>query len=670
MTGFRNDSPLSDRPTDPVIVIHARVDIDDDWHDGHIDAARAAFQKFAVIGLRGYSADVSILTGRDVVFWPWMGAESALGHLQHLASLAARVATRTRIIGGGHGPTNLNGFDPMEYARSNAVIVEPAGDHAVADLEQEWFGGEPDPEERPLVSSYAAHHPDMIEETWPEPVDLFTKRALPPLRKDDLPPSIADFIFDQSEIIGADPCILAVSCLVTAASVTHDSIKLQAQRHNYGWTESARLWGAFVGDPSVKKTPALSRAIAHVKKLNIDMAQSGAAEMELYKRQTKDFERSESARARNEANGRSGGHSGEPPAKPPMKRLLTQDATPEALGVILKDNPGGILMLHDELSGFFGSMDAYRSQGGKDASFWLETYNGGPHSIDRITRDSILIPNISTCVLGGIQPSALAKIAKALPDDGLLQRFMVVIAQPIRGDGQDRPPNQQAVDGWRSIIDWLVRERGASQPVLMSDEALKIRATVADAVESLRDAHAGTPRLASHLGKWNALFIRLCLTYHALQCADQNSPVVGEISKATAQRVARFMVDYLFEHLRAFHEDLLGDSAMAEHARWIAGYVLSRGLHEVTLRDIYRASKRFAKLEDKDRQAVMKMLEFCGWTRGVKGSNPGAPTQLFEVNPRVHVAFAEHANTESESRLSAREMLVAKATRQKAERNE
>src|SRR5262245_21412843 len=76
---------------------------------------------------------------------------------------------------------------------------------------------------------------------------------------------------------------------------------------------------------------------------------------------------------------------------PKQTRLVLQDTTIEAVQDIAKDSPNGLLCYQDEMSGWFGSMDKYSSARGaaKDRAFWLEAFNGGPYSVNRVTRGSV-----------------------------------------------------------------------------------------------------------------------------------------------------------------------------------------------------------------------------------------------------------------------------------------
>ncbi len=91
------------------------------------------------------------------------------------------------------------------------------------------------------------------------PVDLWQRRAHPPLPSGLLPPIIEGFARVQGELMGVDPGGLAAAALAVCAAAIPDSIKLRVKRHDPHWLESARLWVAPIGDPSTKKVTADQR---------------------------------------------------------------------------------------------------------------------------------------------------------------------------------------------------------------------------------------------------------------------------------------------------------------------------------------------------------------------------------------------------------------------------
>jgi hypothetical protein len=78
--------------------------------------------------------------------------------------------------------------------------------------------------------------------------------------------------------------------------------------------------------------------------------------------------------------------------------------------------------------------------------------------VDRVSRGTIYVPNLSVSILGGIQPAVL-KDLRGLTNDGLLQRFIPVLMRGGRKDAAagtaTRPTtyggliSSWATDGWR-----------------------------------------------------------------------------------------------------------------------------------------------------------------------------------------------------------------------------
>src|SRR5262249_1498157 len=116
--------------------------------------------------------------------------------------------------------------------------------------------------------------------------------------------------------------------------------------------------------------------------------------------------------------------------KPP--RFVAFDTTIEKLGDILARTPRGLLVKRDEIAGWIGAMEKYSNSSrgaAADRGFWLQSFDGGPFTVDRITRGELHIPNLSASLLGGIQPARLAQI-HALATDALLQRFLPTLLGP------------------------------------------------------------------------------------------------------------------------------------------------------------------------------------------------------------------------------------------------
>lgn len=612
-------------------------------------------------------ADWSPLYGcKGIILWP----DADPVGIKLMQELAAHLAahcppgTPIKVINPHDAPEK--GWDAADAQRDGwtpAKVQKWTKDGRIAlydgPRESTWVDQAParPPEAAPLrAEPKAAEQP---RNPFPDPVDLFSRRLLPVLDPEHLPRALRDIVTDQSEIIGSDPGILAMAALVTTAGCADDRYRLRMHRAGEQWEERPCLWGAWVGDPSVKKTPPVNRAFGPARKIDYRFGKESAALVADYKIQQKIYKECEAKHVRAAAKAAmEGGHVGDlvkAPEAPPQKRLIADDFTTEKLADLLKDNVRGMVMCYDELTEWFGSMDAYRSGGGgKDKALWLQLYNGGPRMIDRMSRETVLVPNWSVCLMGGIQPSAMLRIAKGLPEDGMLQRFMIVMAQEQEGIGVDRAENASAVQRYDAMLQRLATtEAPHKRPFTLSDEGIAERQALEYDLKGARKLANISPRVKSHLGKLDGLFGRLCLTYHLADAADRGYDPGPVVTGATAHAVSDFIRDYLVGHMAAFYDDLLDGGQHMEHARWIAGHILAHELDSIEHRTILRVYRAWKPMPDYARSAVMQSLEDAGWVYPIHGENIGRRVTRWEVNPRVFEVYGRQGEAERTRRDAA-----------------
>ena len=504
-----------------------------------------------------------------------------------------------------------------------------------------------------------------------EPVDIFSRLGFTTSDNitEMLPKVIADYAVDQSKIVGASVPMFALPCLAVAAAALHDGFKIQPREHNPTWMESARLWVAGVDESGGKKSPALNSAVQILLDIDFDWALEDERARKEYEYQRNVYEKKVEAAARAEAKGEKQNLPGEP-VEPVVRRRVVSDTTVEALRNVLENVDSGILGVHDELASFFGGMDAYRGNTAipKDRGDWLAAFNGGNHSVDRVGK-RYCIPNWSVGIVGFIQPDPMRKIAKKITDDGLLARFLVFFGSGAEV-GKDVPIDQAAHNAYKTAIRTLanmVPEKDEI-PCVLSPEAMSCKRRVCDMFEELKSHPTVSGPFRSWLAKIESNFCRLLLTFHALNCAVETP---GKISKTipgeTARQVARLVTDFLLPSASRFYSDLIG-SEFFGHAKWIAGYILSKKLERISVRDI---SRDYRALRD-DRtgiNATMDLLELAGWVTALQ-PKPGKATIHWEVNSRVHEVFAERAEEERERREMEKRRIarVVRKFRPEAER--
>jgi hypothetical protein len=467
-----------------------------------------------------------------------------------------------------------------------------------------------------------------------DPVDLWGSFDPPELPQGLLPPMIEDFARANGAQMGADPAGLAMAALATCAAAIPDAVQIKVKRHD-DWTESARLWVALMGPPSAKKSPIISAATGPLCRLDVDM-------MKEWQSRVADYE----ALSAEEKKGTT---------RPKQTRLRIEDATVEAAQQVLEGSPWGVLLLQDELSGFFGAMDKYN--GGKgaqaDRAFWLRSFNGGQFALNRVGRGAAIIENLSLSMLGGIQPEPLRRIAGDSVDDGLLQRlFPITLKTATMGRDEPMPPVNAA---YRALIEDM---RNTAPPgfggvgvLELDDGAQAIRRDLEARHLDLQSLETINRKLASHIGKYDGIFARLCVVWHCIENAGQELPAT--VTESTAQRVADFLEGFLLAHSMAFYSGVLGLSDDHDRLTAIAGHILTHGLERITNRDVQRGDRTMRGLKEHEIRPLLEQLDALGWLDRIDPPRPSSPPH-WQVNPAVHAKFTDRAARENERRSKAR----------------
>lgn len=483
------------------------------------------------------------------------------------------------------------------------------------------------------------------------PIDIFgdvTLTGRPVFPVDVLPFALNDFVIDRAERMGVDPAMIAMPALAACAAALDDRHVVQVRKLDAEWVESARLWIMIVEDPGGKKTPAISAALGPLREIENAWHVEDQPKQAMYELSLDTYREDRRKYTKAGDQGRlealfSGSLT--EPEKPPLRRLVITDTTTEALAKVLSDNPAGLLGHFDELAHLLGSFDTYRGKAsGRDRAMWLQLYNGGQLPIDRASSGNLRVPNWSVSIVGGIQPERLRKLSPDLSDDGFLQRFI-----PVFGGGAsrgiDRPADEEAVRRYRGLLESiLARHTEPPIRVTLSDEAHETRERVMERVEALLTLPDTPAPLKNFLNKCEALFARLVLTMHAVEYASWGFPLSTVIQGFTAQRVERLMLEYLLPNALRCYREFYGRDEHAEHACWVADYILSHGLSVITRREVYRA---YSALRDNEQALYRAMfhLEVAGWIVPVNAEK-GTRTTRWWVDPRVHQLFAERAAKE------------------------
>jgi hypothetical protein len=253
----------------------------------------------------------------------------------------------------------------------------------------------------------------------------------------------------------------------------------------------------------------------------------------------------------------------------------------------------------------------------------------------------------------------LRRVVAGMGHDGLLQRFIPVIASPTTTRGVDRKPDMYAIEHYRELLVHLAAIVPSREPVLLDEAAHIVRERVDERAEKIARA-VGHEGLEAWLGKWSGIFARLLLTVHAIECADQRiHPSAQPVSGATAGRVEQLLCGTLLRHAINFYGEIVDSHERHQRVKELARLILAKRWDVVHKRELQRSWKVGAKMEAWQLHDVINRLCDMDWLQPDREAVPGGdgkPRSWF-VNQEVHRVFSAHAEAERQRRADVVETL-------------
>ena len=487
--------------------------------------------------------------------------------------------------------------------------------------------------------------------TPPEPLP-----ALPEVLPFDysyLPDALRGYVKDISERMQCPPDFAAVGVLVMMATIIGRKVGIRPMKHN-DWTVIPNLWGAVVGNSGVMKSPTLSAALSPIKKLqaaayeifNEAKAKHDAqAELAKLQQSVNKTEARKALKGNKSADVNGLLQSNDTDDAPILKRFITNNASYEALGELLMENPNGLLVEADEIIGLLKQLDA----GGQEVarSFYLTAADGDkPYTFDRIMRGKGLhIDALCLSIIGGIQPGVLAEYVRQATGggagaDGLLQRFGLMVYPDISPDWKevDRYPDSTAREAVNMLAERLdsmtTAEIGAEVdryggvPFLRFDDAAQVlfsewRATLEARLRS-GEEH---PAIVSHLSKYRKLIPSLALINHLCDTRQ------GAVSESALLRAIAFS-EYLESHAQRIYSYATRPDIDA--AKTLLKRLASGKLPDIfKLRDVYRGGWTGLETPGKAQAAINLLLEYhhLGEEEIVTGGRPTTHFHWIKAGP-------------------------------------
>ena len=484
----------------------------------------------------------------------------------------------------------------------------------------------------------------------PKPLDL-TLKPVETIDDDCLPQVLVNWLRPASKVIGCPIDFLVLSAIIMVATLIGSRLRVKPHQHS-DWFVVPNLYAGLVGLPSTKKTPALIETRKPILEFQFKASEDFDKLLKDYELDLKFYEKDshkilkESATKedykRNIADCPQ-------PAKPIKRRFETNDITASKLIQFLSENPIGMMLFRDELTGWLKSLEADYDKSSRP--FFLELWTGAiNYEMARVDGREIQLKSGTLSIIGGVQPSKLQRyVTEAYSfdnSDGFLQRFLFAYPDVWKRTGKPTKAEYDAMlKGYAKANEVLkqVVERDFKGKVIgangdkfhivkFDSEAQEVvdkwQDEIEDEAESLQIEDEA---FSSFLYKLPKSCFAIALVFHCIETISKGS-FSDEITIETALKAIAY-TEVLISHARRVFA--LGENQIYSLAQVLIGKIKKGELAPgFKARDVMR--KQWSGLRLKETvQDVLKLLADYNYLRELQTSGEGRPTTLYFVHPSL-----------------------------------
>jgi hypothetical protein len=488
------------------------------------------------------------------------------------------------------------------------------------------------------------------------------------LRFELLPEPFRPWLADVSHRMQTPGDFAAISAVVIASSIIGAGCGIRPKALD-SWEVIPNLWGACIGRPSVVlKSPSMKEPMQLLDRLQHVYS-------EIYDREKKegDFDEMLNASILKDLKTQLDKHakgsgkdrvcnpreidklkhefmelSNDAKQEPARRMFKTNESSIQSMTLLQNQNPRGLLVFRDELTGLLSRWD--REDSADERAYFLEGWNGnGSYTDCKIGRGVTEAKQLCISLLGGIQPDKLKKYlhqAQQGSNDGMMQRLQLAVWPDEPKDWQniDMKPDREAKQAAFLILQKLAEmnfiDVGATQtshddrPYFRFNEAGQVVFNKwLTQLQTVKIKREENPLMVEHFGKFRSLMPSLALIFHCIDIADNKT------SGAVSERAALLAVEwckYLESHARRIYA--MAESREQEAAARLAGRIKGGCLlSPFTAKDVY--NKCWHGLPNaKAVEAACDVLIDEGWLLRdprAKQDTGRPPAPVYHINPAV-----------------------------------
>ena len=427
------------------------------------------------------------------------------------------------------------------------------------------------------------------------------------------PYEIKEYVERASESVNAPEDFTAIGTLAVISSMIGNQAKIQVTSE---WTENCIMYAAFIGSPGVRKTPALTKAMMPLNRIQKQLDQEHEQELlnhdhEMAKHEIVFGKWLQESKKKGE-NADFDDRPVEP--EPPIRRQIkVNDITVETVVEMMEEN--SLLMERDEFVGWIKSMNQYKGGSGGERQTYLEFWNGNRVDVNRKGGKHTSVENPFITIVGGIQPARLSEVLSDNIDDGFVERILFSYPDEfpvIRLNDIQIPDSIKSayVDACDTLY-YRTKSTGKDVEIMRLDPtAFKV---FRDYYNSLND-EIREPEFNSILeGAWiklTAYLARFTLILHCIHWAcrspyaTRKNDISPEIVKLSIQ-----LIEYYKKHTEKVYKFLAADvedQRLKRAAEWIVDKMPDK---KCTARDIQKANVCGVKKKSEAEKLIADLVE-------------------------------------------------------------
>ncbi len=456
-----------------------------------------------------------------------------------------------------------------------------------------------------------------------------------PFPTDELPEPISRFVKEGAIALGCDESYIALPLLAVLASAVGNTRRIKLKN---SWCEPCVFWAVIIGESGTLKSPAMDLAL---EVLNSLQDQAFRDYEEAFRKHELSLINHEAALKEWKTQGRKRLEPPpESPEEPIAERFVCEDTTVEAIAVLLLNQPRGILMKRDELSGWINSFDAYKSARGADVAHWLSMHRAGSLTVDRKTgRKVIRVPRSAVSLTGGVQPKTLKAALggryqgdgpEAMEDvsgehweNGLAARLLVAMPPRKPKHWTEDDLSEETKKTLETIIKTLFQldfQAGDDGELLPVDVPLSLQAKsvwIRFYNEHAREQTEMSGNLAAAWSKLEGYAARFALLIHLIRQATNDSTLVNpELIDGQSVRsgiaLSRWFGDEAARVYCSFQKS--GEDSDSVKRRHLLR-VISEHSGRITVRELMQASRNYRESADTAESALneLRAAELGSW---------------------------------------------------------